>query len=294
MRSIFVKAALVLTGSISAWAGDLNILLPLYSYPNWYAGAAAYQWDDVAAAASQVGITAIINPNSGPDGGPPNSDFIHGMGDLSAAGVAMIGYVHTSYGNTLLRPLLDVQHDIDLYELHFSTYGVSGIFLDEVSNDPAKESYYSALYSYIKSKPHLGKVITNPGANVPESFITAPTADTTVIFENTSGWPGYTVSPYLPNYSANHFASLMLNVPTIAQMHSAVDLAVQRNVGYVYVTDDAILAPPNDNPFDRLPTYWQNEVSYIASVPEPSSALLLGSAALVCGTLRRRRAARMD
>jgi hypothetical protein len=289
MYSTFAKAALVLAMSSPAFAGDLNILLPLYSYPNWYAGPAAYEWDDVAAAASQVPITAIINPNSGPNGGAPNADYIHGMGDLMAAGVTMVGYVYTSYGNTTLRPLLDVQHDIDLYEQHFSAYGVSGIFLDEASNDPAKEPYYAALYSYIKSKPHLSKVITNPGINIPEPFITAPTADTTVIFESTSGWTGYTADPYVANYSANRFASLMLNVPTIAEMRGAIDLAVQRNVGYVYVTDDTILAAPNDNPFDRLPTYWQAEVSYVASVPEPSSAMLLGSALLVSSSLRRRR-----
>jgi hypothetical protein len=41
----------------------------------------------VAATASQVPITAIINSNSG----PPNSDYIHGLDELFAASVTMLG-----------------------------------------------------------------------------------------------------------------------------------------------------------------------------------------------------------
>ena len=63
-------------------------------------------------------------------------------------------------------------------------------------------------------------------------------------------------------------------------MHGAIDLAVQRNVGYVYFTDDAILAAPNDNPFDRLPTYWQDEVNYVASF---RARAIRGDAARQCG-----------
>ena len=54
MRAIFSTVMLLLIAVGSGRAVDMQILLPLYSYPNWYAGAAAYQWDDVAAAASQV------------------------------------------------------------------------------------------------------------------------------------------------------------------------------------------------------------------------------------------------
>ena len=65
---------------------SLEILLPLYSYPNWWEPA-KYIWDDVAAANKQVPITAIINPDSGPGGCPPNSDYQRGIADLRAGGV---------------------------------------------------------------------------------------------------------------------------------------------------------------------------------------------------------------
>jgi hypothetical protein len=287
MRLLSFSLGFLVASSAAAVAGDLSILLPLYSYPNWYAGAAAYEWDDVASAAAQVPITAIINPNSGPNGGPPNADYVHGMADLAAAGVTMVGYVATNYGNTALRPLAAVKLDIDIYEQSFSAHGVSGIFLDEASNAPGMVAYYAELYAYIRSKPHLGKVFANPGTQVPEAYVSTPTADSTVIFENTSGWSSYVPDSYVGNYGRERFSALMLNVPSVARMKSAVDLAVQRNVGYVYVTDDNILAAPNDNPFDRLPSYWTTEVSYVASVPEPGSAGL----ALAGGVfaLRRRR-----
>ncbi len=266
MRAFFATAVLLLITIGNGSAADVQILLPLYSYPNWYAGAAAYQWDDVAAAASQVPITAIINPNSGPNGGPPNADYIHGMGDLSTAGVKMVGYVSTRYGKTNERSLAAVKADVDLYENEFSAYGVSGIFLDEVSSDPATLAHYSAIYSYIKTKPHLVTVIANPGTKIPVSFITAPVADTTVIFENTKGWSSYVPDSYVVNNGAGRFASIMLNVPTAAEMRAAIDLAVHRNVGYVFVSDRTIHAPPNANPYSRLPSYWNDEVNTIAAL----------------------------
>lgn len=113
-RSCFLASAVGL--AMTAEAGDLSILLPLYSYPNWYDGPSAYLWDDVAATGSSVPITAIINVNNGPGGGGPNSDFLRGLADLRAGGVSMIGYVFTKYGDTSARPLAEIKADIDLWE----------------------------------------------------------------------------------------------------------------------------------------------------------------------------------
>lgn len=281
---LIISLLLFSAGIASARAGNLKILYPLYAYPNWYDGAAAYIWDDIAAANATVSITAIINPNSGPNGGPPNTDFQHGMNDLKTAGVTMIGYVHTSYG---ARALADVEAEIDIYDQSFSSYGLSGIFLDEASNDPAKLSYYQTLYNYIHAKPHLTSVITNPGTQIPEAFVKAPTSDSTAIFEDTNGWMTYKPDAYVANYPRLRFAAVMLNIPTAAQMRSAVDLAAQRNVGYVFVTDDT-----TPNPYDTLPSYWKEEVNYVASVPEPDVGALLtlsgGVIALLFVTQRRR------
>ena len=40
--------------------------------------------------------------------------------------------------------------------------------------------------------------------------------------------------------------------------------AVSLNAGYVYITDQTL-----PNPYAQLPSYWDQEVAAIASVPEP-------------------------
>ena len=49
-------------------------------------------------ASAVYSIVAIVNPDSGPGGGPPNDDYAHGLADLRAGGVGLLGYVATGYG----------------------------------------------------------------------------------------------------------------------------------------------------------------------------------------------------
>ena len=161
MRNFPLGALCLLLGLGRAPAAYVRILVPLYSYPAWYAPA-AYVWDDVAAAAARVPVTAIINPDSGPGGGPPNSDYEHGLAELRAAGVVLLGYVATGYG---ARPAADVKADIDLYDAYFD---VAGIFLDEADNTTNGLAYYADLYAYIHARSNLHEVVVNPGINTAE------------------------------------------------------------------------------------------------------------------------------
>ncbi|MEZ4866386.1 MAG: spherulation-specific family 4 protein [Caldilineaceae bacterium] len=241
----------------------VQILLPLYRYPEWW-DSAAYIWDDVAAANARVPITVIINPNDGPDGGPPLDDFVRGMSDLRAGGVRMIGYIPTNYG---ARDINAVMADVDLYDTHFAAHGVTGIFFDEVTDSADKLAYYEQLYTYVKAKANLDEVFLNPGAPFDEGYLTRPAGDTVVLFEDAgSNWPTYEADAFVANYPATRFVALIHGTSTdFALIRSYVDLAVGRNIGYLYITDDGL-----PNPWDSLPSFWDDLLAYLQQLNQVS------------------------
>jgi hypothetical protein len=234
----------------------LQILLPLYIYPNWY-DKNKYGWKQVIIAAKKVSIVAIINPNSGPNNSPPNADYQQGIKDLHQAGVKIVGYVPSNYAK---RDLQAVKADIDLYTKYFQ---VDGIFIDEATSDSEKSSYYQQLYTYIKSRSVAHNVIINPGVNIDESYISQQVADVVVTFENyQKNWHNYRPPVYTKKYPSQKFAALVHTTANRNLMKSTLDRAVKYNLSYVYITNDSPNTP-NHNPWDTLPEYWQAEVNYI-------------------------------
>jgi hypothetical protein len=140
----------------------LKILVPLYVYP----GAA---WDALIAASSKVKIIAIINPNSGPVSSV-DSAYSTYMTKMKNAGIEMVGYVYTSYGE---RAVSAVKADIDTYVAKYPL--VTGIFLDEASNDKSKLPVYTQIYDHIMSKPGYAHVILNPGTQPDQGYLAIST-----------------------------------------------------------------------------------------------------------------------
>ncbi|NJO93801.1 MAG: Spherulation-specific family 4 [Hydrococcus sp. RM1_1_31] len=239
-----------------ASSNSVKIMIPLYSYPTWY-NQETYFWKQVVEAAKQVPITAVINPNNGPDGGPPNKDYLKGLADLRTAKMTILGYVFTNYGK---RNLADVKVDIDLYEKH---YKLDGIFLDEAASSADKLDYYQEIYNYIKAKSHLKLVVLNQGTHADEGYLTRPAADITIISENyPTAWEQYQPLPYVKRYDKNRFACLIHTVLDVETMKKQINLASDRNVGYVYITDDSTSSGDGD-PWNSLPSYWSQEVDYV-------------------------------
>lgn len=235
-----------------------KILLPLYIYPNWYES--KYAWSEVVSAAAKVPLVAIINPNNGPDGKPPNEDYQKGLADLRKSNATILGYVYTKYGD---RPQAEVIQDIILYARY---YDVDGIFVDETASNVKQLEYYRDIYNYIKQQTHLDRVVINPGTSTDRAYLTKPAADVAVIFENyPQPWQEYQSPKYSQNHPASRFASLIHSVKDVESMKQYIDLAIERNIGYIYVTDDS---PDNEDrdPWNSLPSYWQEEVDYIHSL----------------------------
>jgi hypothetical protein len=234
----------------------LQILLPLYIYPNWY-DRDKYIWKQVIVAAKKVPIVAIINPNNGPNNAPPNPDYQQGIKDLHQAGVKILGYVPTNYGK---RELESVTADIEIYNKYFN---VDGIFVDETANQRDKLKYYQQIYQYTKARSARYQVIINPGTDIMESYLRQPVADVTVNFENYQKvWNDYHPPAYTKKYSAQNFAALVHTTADLKLMKNTLDRVEKNKFGYVYITNDST-DTANQNPWDTLPSYWQAQVDYI-------------------------------
>jgi hypothetical protein len=252
LKSINLDFSSVQAAGSKQAAPKLQALIPLYIYPQMINGRS--NWLPLVEAARKIPVVAIINPNSGP-GGKPNSDYAQGLKLLQQGGVKTIGYVATNYGK---RPIEQVKADVDVYNAHFN---VQGIFLDEGASSLQQLNYYSEVYRYIKSKKKLQQVIVNPGTHIDEAYFSQPVTDQAVIFENFGKeWPAYQPSTYVNKYDRQHFALMLHGVIDRAKMQSYIELAVKRNIGYVYITNDA-----DSNPWDSLPSYWSAEVEAIRS-----------------------------
>jgi len=248
----FVSALLAtMLTTLTTHSAPLGIMVPAYFYPS-----TGGYWISLNSAASRVPLVAIMNPDSGP-GASQDSTYIQALANLHQAGGKVTGYVHTSYG---ARPLSDVQADIDLY---LSFYAVDGFFIDEMTNDENTNhlNYYAAIYQYIKAKGTNYSVTGNPGSNTQEDYITQPTADSLMIFEdNGTNYSSFTPSSWVAKYPAQQFVHLPYDVTTATKMSNYVGLAVSRNAGWIYITDDTL-----PNPYDTLPSYWTNEVNLVQS-----------------------------
>jgi hypothetical protein len=281
IKNVFATTLLV-ASALPALAMD--VLVPAYFYPSF--DPALSQWDEMTAAAAAGGrITAIINPNNGP-GAAINSDYTRAVNDFRAAGGKVLGYVYTCYGNNNCNPAVgatrsaaEVLADAQKYR---SWYGVDGIFLDEMSNSTAQLPFYQTVANGLRAAQPTGTIVGNPGTATPVDYLAV--ADTIVTFENGTGtYAGAATQPWMSTAAPSRQANLLYNVGSEAAMRDLVSQAAQRNVGYLYITNDVL-----PNPWDQLPSYWLAEVAAISAVPEPAPAALLALGLVGLGLMRSR------
>ncbi|TWT92879.1 Spherulation-specific family 4 [Botrimarina colliarenosi] len=251
-RLLTLLTTLPLVGASVGEAFALEIVVPAYFYPS-----AGGDWGRMTSALSEASITAIMNPGNGP-GNRIDANYTSATTSFTTAGGKLIGYVYSGYGS---RPLDQVLADIDDYA---EWYPVSGIFVDEFSNssDTAALDYYNAIYEHVKLIDPSWEVMGNPGTTTVEDYLTRPAADRLMVWENFgSTYPSHTPSPWNADYDSSRFVNLLHTLASGDAAADYVDLAVSRNVGGVYFTDDVL-----NNPWDRLPSYWEQFVTKVATV----------------------------
>jgi hypothetical protein len=286
IRGACLSMALALIGILGSPAparADLGALVPAYFYPGTGGpGGVGDGWAAMAAAASQIPVTAILNPNSGPLPGPADPNYVNAMTNLENAGGHVVAYVFTNDGNT---PLATVESQISTY---ISQYGslINGFFLDAMFILPTTLSYYQSLDSYIKTLSTSYAVVGNPGQPFlngvsPTDYLS--TADVFNIFEGSnSSFNDNSIYPdgvtWFQSYPRDRFSNIVYDVPDSATMRADLNRAVGLNAGSVFITDQTL-----PNPFAQLPSYWNQEVAAIQAanvVPEPGAWTKLASGGL--------------
>jgi hypothetical protein len=225
-----------------------RLLVPAYFYPaedGWKS------WERVLDAAGRVPVVAVVNPASGPgDRADPNYQRLFERARRSEA--TLIGYVSTRFGK---RPPAEVKADVDRWVRLYP--GVGGIFFDEQAGGAEAVGYQAALYDHVRKGRRLPLVIANPGTVCAEAFFARPALDAACLFEGAKGADAYRF-PDWAAWHAGRVAVLSYKVGTAEAMRGCVREAARQQFGYLYVTDAG-----GANPWDRLPSYWDEEVAAV-------------------------------
>lgn len=228
----------------------LRVLVPAYFYPS---GPGLAEWRRLARAARDVPIVAIANPASGP-GNRQDANYTEVIDLARKAGVTVIGYVSTRYAK---RPQNEVKTDIDRW-LQFYP-GIDGFFFDEQASGKEQASLYQAIAEYAsKRRPEQGAfIVTNPGTATAAEYLTPwKGIHVSCVQEDKTSLERYQPPAWITGIPPVQVAGLVYGETSIAGMRRNVQLAASKGVGFLYVTDDS-----GNNPWDRLPTYWELEVA---------------------------------
>jgi hypothetical protein len=226
----------------------VQLLVPAYFYP---AGDGAKEWDKLLAAADRAAIVAIVNPASGPGRRvDPNYTAVLERA-AKAKRLALIGYVSTSYAK---RPIEEVKADVDQWLKFYP--GIQGIFFDEQASGAEQVAYYAALYKHVRETHKLQLVITNPGTTCAEVYVSKLAADAICLFEGPRPFDAAKLPEWRARYAAGRIAVLSYQIKTAEAMQKLIAAAAEAKIGLCYITDDE-----GGNPWDRLPRYWDEEVT---------------------------------
>jgi hypothetical protein len=185
-----------------------------------------------------VPILAVVNPANGP-GAAASADYAAGIAKLTAAGVKVIGYVHTSWGN---RPATELEAEMGQWKSWYP--GVTGIFFDEMANAAGHESYYSGLSSFAKGHG-FDFTIGNPGSDSSPTYV--GTEDVILIYEN-SGLPSVSaLGGWHSSYGRNNFGVIPY---AVGSLDTSFIQSAKSYVGYIYLQSDNL-----PNPWDSVPPY---------------------------------------
>ena len=233
---------------------DLKILIPLYSYPNWY-NKDSYVWQkiiDIQNSHPNAKIVAIVNPSNG-HFREDNSDFSRGIQDLVKAKIKVVGYVYTKYANRATEEVVD---DIEAWRNFYKEDGVSGIFFDETSTDGNDLAHYRNLTNEARDRG-LDFTILNPGITTDQTYIDSGIANVVVSYENPNRELLNNPPSSYNQPSQTTELSLLIYKMEDDTVDDLISFAREHKFGYIYFTEDGF----DGNPWDTISEYLEDEVS---------------------------------
>ncbi len=209
------------------------------------------QWTLLASYAPAVAF-AVMNPDNGP-GKARDDQYALSLASAQAAGIAIVGYVDTCYGEI---PLRTAQQQIDCYR---TWYGVGSIFFDRAANTSDQLSYYHALYDYVRSgsiTPQL--VLLNPGTYTHEGYMQVCDIICTAEMDAVTylkRFPGN--SSWTRAYEPAHFWHIVYGVSGEKTARKVIAQSQRRHAGYLFITEQAL-----PNPYGELPdrAIWEGMI----------------------------------
>ena len=239
-------------------AAPVRLLIPAYFYP---AGSALKDWKRLFEAARTVPLAAIVNPDSGP-GKRADANYKDIFSRARNTKLTLLGYVTLSYGK---RPISAVKADVDSW-LYFYPE-VQGLFLDEQPSQPEFAPFALEVFAYVRGRLGNGLMVTNPGVPCAPEYLAGRDAPVACLFEHETGFSSFQIPDWARAKGADFVAMLFYHVKSADLMRTTLADATRKGAGYCYITD-----APGPNPWDRLPTYWQQEVDEAARINRARSA----------------------
>lgn len=176
-----------------------SVLVPLYVHPLVDPAA----WRVLEGAGTPL-YGVVVNVADGP-GVRSDPVFAAATGRLRGAGVRLLGYVDTRYGE---RPRGAVLRDL---HRHRAWYGTDGVFFDRVASDGGRLPHYRWLARAARMRGSR-TVVLNPGVHPDPGY--AGVADLLVTFEGS--WADYRaaeVPAWTSGHPAERFCHLVYDVP---------------------------------------------------------------------------------
>ncbi|MEI5097953.1 spherulation-specific family 4 protein [Streptomyces sp. PmtG] len=215
-----------------------TLLVPLYVHPAVDPAA----WRALVRAAPLL-YGVVLNAADGP-GAAPDPAFASAARELRAAGVPVLGYVDTAYGERAVR---EAAADLDRY---LDWYRVDGCFFDRVAPGRRELRHCKRLVRCARGRG-AAPVVLNPGAHPAPGYARA--ADLLVTFEGhwTTYLRAFSTPPWTARHSPDRFCHLVYGVPP-ALAPLAARTARRRGAGVHCATPGAGPNPWSTPPVPRL------------------------------------------